>query len=164
MGNLSIDVLAEDPRWELAGLEALAQRVLPIVLAASDIPDGDWEVSILACDDERIAVLNTEFRAKPTPTNVLSWPADELGPEIPGGTPDLPSGEDPCLGDIAVSYDTCAREAADQGLTFEAHITHLLVHGVLHLLGYDHIDDKDADKMEALEVSILATLGVADPY
>lgn len=164
MNNLSIDVLAEDPRWEAAGLEALSVRALPQTLTAAGLRDDAWEISILACDDARIAELNIAFRDKPTPTNVLSWPSEELAPDTPGSAPHLPDGEDLFLGDIAISFDTCAREAEAQNLTFEAHVTHLLVHGTLHLLGYDHIDDKDAVKMEALEVAILATLGFANPY
>ena len=124
-------------------------------------------MSLLACDDARIANLNADFRDKPAPTNVLSWPEEDLSPDTAGGVPSAPT-PDPTgtfgLGDIAIAYDTCAREAAEQGKPLAAHVTHLLVHGTLHLLGYDHVRDPDATRMEALEVEILGKLGLPDPY
>jgi len=129
--------------------------------------EGDFAVSLLACDDARISELNADFRAKPTPTNVLSWPAEALAPEQEGATPFPPDADDPMgaeLGDIAIAWETCMREAVEQGKPAAAHVTHLLVHGVLHLLGYDHIREKDAELMERCERRILAALGIADPY
>ncbi|WP_298806588.1 rRNA maturation RNase YbeY, partial [uncultured Lentibacter sp.] len=128
------------------------------------------EIALLGCDDSRIATLNTEFRAKPTPTNVLSWPDQALAAQDDGATPDRPKSDphapdEPLfLGDIAISYDTCAREAADQAKPIADHITHLIAHATLHLLGYDHIRDQDATLMEALEVEILGKMGIANPY
>ena len=122
---------------------------------------------MLGCDDARIAVLNGDFRDKPQATNVLSWPSEDLAAEEPGGTPYPPEPEDEephHLGDVALAYDTCAREAADRGIALEQHVTHLIVHGVLHLLGYDHMRDSDATLMERLEVEILGNLGLPDPY
>ncbi|WP_374395524.1 rRNA maturation RNase YbeY, partial [Tabrizicola sp.] len=102
------------------------------------------------------------------PTNVLSWPSEERAAEVVGEAPDLPEpgeADDPeSLGDIAIAWETCAREAEAQGKPMADHVTHLLVHGVLHLLGYDHIEEEDAALMEGLEVRILASLGVSDPY
>ena len=116
----------------------------------------------MGCDDARIAELNAEFREKQTATNVLSWPAQELAPpQAP--TPD-PFEDETELGDIALAYETCHREAEEAQLTPQAHITHLIVHGTLHLLGYDHIEDTDAELMEGLEVEILAKLGIPNPY
>jgi probable rRNA maturation factor len=119
-------------------------------------------------DDARIAALNADFRGKTAPTNVLSWPADDLSPEAPGGAPAPPNPgthDDPAeLGDIALAFETCTGEAAAAGLPVDHHVLHLIVHGTLHLLGYDHVHDADATRMEATEVAILATLGVADPY
>jgi probable rRNA maturation factor len=156
-----VETVIEDARWQAAGLGTLAETAAAAVLARLGLGAG-CEIALLACDDARIAVLNGDFRDKPQPTNVLSWPAADLAPAAPGGVPDLPApGE---LGDIAIAWETCTREAADQGKAFDAHVTHLLVHGVLHLLGYDHIDARDAARMEALEVEILANLGIADPY
>ncbi|MEL6209273.1 MAG: rRNA maturation RNase YbeY [Pseudomonadota bacterium] len=154
---MATEVLIEDERWAAAELPALATRASDAALRGAGLTPEAWEISVLACDDARIATLNTEFRGKPTPTNVLSWPSAERG-----APPD--TGADPELGDIAISYDTCAREAAAAGLNLDMHVLHLLVHGTLHLLGYDHETDADAAVMEGLETQILATLGVADPY
>ena len=122
----------------------------------------------MGCDDARIAALNADFRGKPQPTNVLSWPSEERGAEVAGEEPDLPEAgepDDPCeLGDIAIAWETCAREAEEQGKPMVDHVTHLVVHGLLHCLGYDHVDEADAALMEGLEVEILASLGLSDPY
>ncbi len=164
--NHTIDIALEDPRWEQTGLAALADRAAGATLAHLGIA-SQTDIVILACDDARIAVLNGDFRAKPTATNVLSWPSDERGAEIEGGTP-LPPKADPDgrleLGDIAIAYDTCAAEAAAAGKTLPDHATHLIVHGILHLLGYDHVRDGDATVMEQLEIDILGKLGLDDPY
>lgn len=158
-----IDIIFEDPRWKDHGLTELASAASGAVFRALDVP-AEFEISLLACDDARIAALNEDFRAMPAPTNVLSWPSEDRAPDTAGQTPTPPTGPDPELGDIAIAYDTCAREAAEQGKDFNDHVTHLLVHGVLHLLGYDHIDDRDAALMEGLETRILAKLGIEDPY
>ena len=121
----------------------------------------------MAPQDARIAELNSEFREKPTPTNVLSWPAEDLAAEEPGQSPTPPepdfTGEIP-LGDIAIAYDTCAREADEAGKSMNDHVMHLIIHGTLHLLGYDHIRDTDATLMETVEVAILGKMGIDDPY
>ncbi|APX13663.1 rRNA maturation RNase YbeY [Tateyamaria omphalii] len=143
----------------------LAQTAIAATVEHQDIPEAS--VSVLACDDTRIAALNADFRGKQMPTNVLSWPEEDLGSEEAGAAPHPPvpdPGGTLSLGDIAIAYDTCARESAEQGKPFDAHVTHLLVHGTLHLLGYDHIRDLDATRMEALEVEILGKLGLPDPY
>jgi len=162
------DILFEDERWERAGLAPLAESALSATLAHLGLDPGAVEISLLACDDARIAALNAEFRGKPTPTNVLSWPAEELAAAQDGGFPDVPdAGCDGMLaelGDIAIAFETCRREAAEQEKTFNDHVTHLVVHGCLHLLGYDHVRDRDADMMERMEIEILAKLGVSDPY
>ena len=159
------DTLIEDSRWQNAGLEAIAETAAQATLAHLGLTPSDWEIAVLACDDARIATLNAEFREKPTPTNVLSWPSQDRAAVTPGAPPALPDpGLDPELGDIAIAYDTCAREAAEQGKDLSDHVTHLMVHGVLHLLGYDHIRDQDATLMETTEVAILGKLGLPDPY
>lgn len=159
------DVVIEDDRWEAAGLEDLAERAARATLEHLALNPEDWEISLLGCDDARIAVLNEDFRDKPQPTNVLSWPSEERGAEMPGAAPVPPlPGPDPELGDIAISWDTCAREAAEGDKPLADHVTHLIVHAVLHLLGYDHVRDQDATLMETTEVEILGKLGVSDPY
>ncbi|MEO8245402.1 MAG: rRNA maturation RNase YbeY [bacterium] len=163
-----VDCVIEDERWEALGLEPLAWRAAQATLADLGLPEVGFTVALMGCDDGRIAKLNAAFRSKPTPTNVLSWPGEDLAAENEGGMPDLPDpgeADDPeSLGDIAIAYDTCAREAAEAGKTMTDHVTHLIVHGLLHCLGYDHIRDGDATLMEATEVRILATLGISDPY
>jgi probable rRNA maturation factor len=126
-----------------------------VVLEHVSLDPARHEVAVLGCDDVRIAALNKDFRQKASATNVLSWPAEDLRPD------DVPGEE---LGDIAISFDTCAREARAQGKPFDQHVTHLLVHATLHLLGYDHENDAEAAQMEHLEVEILGKLGVPDPY
>lgn len=161
---MTTDILIEDARWTDAGLQALADRAVPATLAAAGLTPSEWEISLLACNDARIADLNGEYRLKSTATNVLSWPSEERGAEGAGDRPDAPEGPDPELGDIAIAFETCQREAAEQGKSFDDHVTHLLVHATLHLLGYDHIRDADAALMEGLETEILASMGIADPY
>lgn len=158
------DTLIEDPRWEVLDLPALAERAARATLSHLSLDADAWDISVLGCDDARIMALNTDFRDKAVPTNVLSWPSAERGAKRAGAHPAPPAGPDPELGDIAIAYDTCAREAAEQGKPLADHVTHLIVHAVLHLLGYDHIRDKDATLMERTEVEILGKLGLADPY
>lgn len=159
------ETLIEDDRWQAVDLTALAERSALAVLAHLGLDPSDWEISVLGCDDARIAVLNGDFRDKPRPTNVLSWPSDERGTDRPGDVPRMPvPGPDPELGDIAISYDTCAQEAADSRKPLSDHATHLIVHAVLHLLGYDHIRDEDATLMQRVEVEVLGKLGLPDPY
>jgi len=160
-----VDTICEDERWEAADLEALANKAATATLRHLSLDADAFEIALLGCDDARIAELNADFRSKPTPTNVLSWPSSEKGAQVDGGTPaapELPYDEE--LGDIAIAFETCQREADEQNKPFSDHITHLLVHGVLHLLGYDHIRDADATLMERIEVEILGKMGIADPY
>ena len=163
-----VDTVIEDTRWAGVDLPALADRAGAAVMAALGLPVQGFSLCVMGCDDARIAELNGEFRKKGQPTNVLSFPAWNRTADAPGLAPDLPEAgeaDDPEeLGDIAISYDTCAREAAEQGKAMPNHVTHLVVHGILHLLGYDHIEDADAALMEGLEARILASLGVDDPY
>ncbi|OWJ73247.1 rRNA maturation RNase YbeY [Haematobacter massiliensis] len=163
-----VDTIIEDDRWEEIDLPAIAEIAAERVLALLDMEGEGFLVSVLGCDDARIAVLNADFRGKPQPTNVLSWPSEERGAEEDGGTPDRPTPgdeDDPEeLGDIAIAWETCGREASEQGIPLKDHVTHLVIHGILHLLGYDHVREADAALMEGLEVRILATMGISDPY
>lgn len=163
-----VDIVIEDDRWEAAGLSRLAETSARAVAEYLGYDPALYHAVVMGCDDARIAELNGTFRDKAKPTNVLSWPSAERGSEYAGEAPELPEpgtleAPEP-LGDIAIAFDTCAREAAEQEKTFDAHVTHLLIHGILHLFGYDHIDDDDAELMEDTERQILAALGIADPY
>lgn len=162
-----VDLIIEDPRWEGIGLAARAELSARAAMADLGLDPQGFEISLLACDDSRISVLNADFRGKPAATNVLSWPSEERAAKADGGRPRLPNGTPEMpeeLGDIAIAWDTCAREAVHQGKAMNDHVTHLLIHGVLHLLGFDHIRPKDADLMEGCERRILARLGIDDPY
>lgn len=163
-----VDCVTEDARWQAFGLEAIATRAVTATLTALELPLDQYTVCVMGCDDARIATLNAEFRGKPTPTNVLSWPADDLAPDAEGEEPYLPGEGDPVdpesIGDIALAYETCEREALEAEKPLPDHVTHLIIHGLLHCLGYDHIRDGDAARMEGLEVQILASLGLPDPY
>jgi probable rRNA maturation factor len=163
----TIDVLIEDPRWETLDLEALSEVAFAQLFELIKLERDGYELAILACDDVKIAELNTEFRDKAKATNVLSWPSEELAPDAAGEEPFLPPEAGPMghhLGDIAISYDTCVAEAGAAGKSMPNHVTHLLVHGCLHLLGYDHETDADATRMEGIEVQALAKLGIDNPY
>lgn len=163
----AVDVLIEAPGWAQVDLEALAQAAADATLAHLGADADSFEISVLGCDDARIAVLNAEFRGKPAPTNVLSWPSADRAASRPGAVPDLPAPDETgaCeLGDIAIADGVCAAEARAQGIAMGQHVTHLLVHGMLHLLGYDHVDDADASLMERMETEILASMGLPDPY
>ena len=163
-----VETIIEDDRWESFGLAPLAEAPARAPLLELGLEPAGFEISLMGCDDARIATLNADFRDKPTPTNVLSWPSEERGAEEPGTLPDLPEpGDGPFreeLGDIAIAWETCAREAAEAGRPMADHVTHLIVHGTLHLLGFDHVREGDGDLMEGIEVRILARMGISDPY
>ena len=148
-------------------LQAAEQQAPPEEVAARIWQASDFQGGLivhLGCDDVRIAALNADFRGKAQPTNVLSWPSAERGPEAEGARPAPPDPADPELGDIALAFETCAAEAAAADKPLEDHLTHLVVHGILHLLGYDHVRDGDAALMERIEAEILGKLGIRDPY
>ncbi|MEL6684028.1 MAG: rRNA maturation RNase YbeY [Pseudomonadota bacterium] len=160
---MTVDCMVEDKRW--GEIDALAQLATDAVLDRLGLEPSVFEISLLACNDARIAVLNEDFRGKPQPTNVLSWPSDERAAAIDGEMPAPPRpGPDNELGDIAIAFETCKREADAAGKPMRDHTLHLLVHGTLHLLGYDHERDRDATLMEGLETEILGKLGIPDPY
>ena len=139
----------------------MAERAARAGLAAVGRDPDQHEVGLLLCDDAKIAELNARFRGRIEPTNVLSWPAFPGEVPVPSGDP----GEGPTfLGDVALAYETCAREAAEAGITLADHAAHLVVHGLLHLLGHDHADDAEAEAMETLETNVLASMGIANPY
>jgi len=145
-----IDVEIEDESWTGAQADAgaLSRRAAEAVLAYEHLAERN--LTLLLTSDLAVQALNARFRGQDRPTNVLSFPA----------TPN----PEQHLGDVALAYETCAREAAEQGKSLAAHLQHLVAHGVLHLLGYDHMSEPEAEEMEGLERVVLASLGVPDPY
>ena len=164
---MMLEVAVEaDEEWDSSrSWEQLARKAAEAAIAESAFPqladsERAVEISVTLTGDEQVRALNAEWRGKDKPTNVLSFPmADERdltranvdGPEL-------------LLGDIILAHGVCEAEAADKRVSVEQHATHLLVHGTLHLLGYDHHEDRDAADMEAREVRALARLGIANPY
>jgi probable rRNA maturation factor len=154
--SLDIDILIEDERWdEVTGLEDLTRKAVSMAASVAGAELGNMELCILFTDDDEIRKLNVEFRDKDKPTNVLSFPSGE--------TP-LPDGAPVMLGDIVLASGVVFREAEEQGKPLANHVLHLIVHGMLHLLGYDHEQDDEAEIMEALEIEALARLGLPNPY
>lgn len=159
-----VEVVLEDQRWHRPGLESLANSAATATLRHLNISPTPGSVSLLGCDDVRIAALNLSFRQKDAATNVLSWPSEERTPGAAAGAGVGINDAPQEFGDIAISYDTCAREAREMGKDLADHVSHLIVHGILHLLGYEHTDAQDAVTMQRLETEILASLGIEDPY
>ncbi len=162
MPKLDIQIAIEAEGWaQEAELESLAGKVLETAAEylrseeKQPFPAMPIEVSLVFSSDDQVRAVNAEWRGQDKPTNVLSFPAFPL---VPGGKPG------PMLGDIIVARETVEREAVDLDKSFTDHLTHLMVHGFLHLFGYDHMDGDEAERMESLETRILAALGLSDPY
>lgn len=162
MAELDIQISIEDGGWPSEeALQELAARVLEVASRylrdreKQPFPKMAPELSLVFTDDASIRRINAEWRGKDKPTNVLSFPAFSLAP---GGMPG------PMLGDIIIARETVARESAELEKPFDEHLTHLMVHGFLHLFGYDHMNNAEAEIMEGLETRILAVLGLSDPY
>mgnify|MGYP002652323753 CR=1 FL=1 len=162
MTALDIQISVEEGNWpDEEALLAFASPVLETAAAflASEekqpLPKMAPELSLVFTDDASMRAINAEWRNQDKPTNVLSFPAFPVTPgKMPG----------PMLGDIIVARETLEREAVELDKSFDQHLTHLLVHGFLHLFGYDHMEDDEAERMESLETRILARLGLSDPY
>lgn len=161
---LDLAILIEDPRWEDLpsvggpGLESLVTDAVRAAVAGAGEDGVALSLAVVLSDDARVAVLNTTYRGKDGPTNVLSFAAREFAVQAPEAE------EAENLGDVILALETCRREAEEQGKTLPDHLCHLIVHGVLHLLGYDHQDNDEAEEMEQLETTVLKGLGIADPY
>lgn len=147
---IGVETIIESNDWrgDLAEAEDLAARVFKA--ARTREPRLNGAVALLLTDDKAVRALNARFRGKDEATNVLSFPSGEAAPGF--------------LGDIALAHETCAREAREKGVRLADHAAHLIAHGLLHLVGYDHMDDADADVMERAEAEILDGLGVSNPY
>lgn len=165
MSGPEIAVATPCAQWAeaLPAVEDQCQRVVQATLAGSldALPEGSLdrvEISLVLADDAMVQSLNRQYRGQDKTTNVLSFAALD-------GEEDAPLPDGPLLlGDVVVAFETTAREAAAEGKTLADHLSHLLVHGVLHLLGYDHEVDDEAEEMESQERVVLAGLGIADPY
>lgn len=152
------DVLVVADCWQTEpDAEAVIHRAINAAAEFTDEDVGEAELAVMLTDDTGIRTLNSNWRGIDKPTNVLSFPA--LQP-----TGDAPSDMPRMLGDIAIAYQTTRKEADDEQKPFDHHLSHLAVHGFLHLIGYDHENDADAEAMESLEQEILARLGIPDPY
>jgi probable rRNA maturation factor len=152
--TLEVEVVRHDEAWDAARLTdaKLARAARAAFDAASPRRPGTYHVTVALTNDEEMRALNRTWRGRDAPTNVLSFPADEEICE-PG-----------FLGDVVLAYGTARNEARDQDIELTDHVSHLVVHGVLHLIGFDHADDAQAEQMENLERKALASLGIADPY
>jgi len=152
--QVEVDVIVRSARWrKRPTAKTIVKRA--VLAAVEAISTPSTELAIVLTDDSAIQTLNRDWRGKNAPTNVLSFPA-----AAPGKSRSAP----PYIGDIIIAYQTVAREAVAEGKPFNHHLAHLAVHGFLHLLGYDHENDRDAEKMERLERKILKRLAVPDPY
>ena len=162
-GAVTIDIAALAGDWDSTALplEDIIHNAVPAAIMAAEIPDElngrEIEVSVVLTDDAGVQVLNREYRGMDKPTNVLSFAALE-------GDDPLPPEGPVHIGDIILALETLRREAAEMEKPLQDHFTHLLIHGTLHLLGYDHIDDAEANIMESLEISILSAFGIENPY
>lgn len=158
-----IDVSVPEPEWQNSFLdvEEIATRVMMLTLSSATLPSvlqgRQAEASIVLANDDLVQVLNREYRGKDKPTNVLSFANLDSDDPIPESGPVH-------IGDIILAYQTIDAEAREQGKFFKDHFTHLIVHGTLHLLGYDHMDDDEANIMESVEIRILEKLNIQNPY
>ncbi|RDE06915.1 rRNA maturation RNase YbeY [Sphingomonas aracearum] len=163
---LEIELSREEP-WPEADWAALAARAARSAMERT--AQGELltlpaavEISVRLTDDGEVRQLNGQYRGKDKPTNVLSFPM--VQPDLLDTVTQNSDDGEVLLGDIVLAHGVCEAEAAERGISVEAHATHLIVHGTLHLLGYDHIDDAEADAMEAIEIDALASLGLSNPY
>jgi probable rRNA maturation factor len=156
--ELAVEVSRKSELWDRAAVSdaVLVRTAAAAFSAARPRGDGPCEVTIVLTDDAEQRALNRTWRGMDAPTNVLSFPA--------GAQMGEPLGELHSLGDVVLAYETVAREAHADDIALADHVVHLVVHGVLHLLGYEHEDAAEAERMETLERAVLATFGIADPY
>jgi len=163
---LDVAALPEAP-WPDHDWEALANRAAEAAIRQT--PYAEWlgwptaiEVAVRLTSDDEVRVLNRDYRQKDKPTNVLSFPM--IQPDLLDAVTQNSDDGEVILGDIILAHDVCVAEAVERGISTQDHATHLIVHGVLHLLGYDHMDDAEAEAMEDMERAALSQLGLHDPY
>ena len=162
--TIRVSVNYNDPRWKRFNLARYITLLLSKVAQIHQIRLNNFSLSVLACGDVKIKELNKEYRKKNKATNVLAWPAMHNLFYLDQDYLSFGKNNYLFLGDIAISYERCLREASSQNVQFNKHCCRLLVHAILHLLGYDHIDEGDAKIMEALEIQKLNGLAIPNPY
>ncbi len=161
---MSIDLIMEDARWKTLNLFSIANAAFKETLSQLNLKSENFICCVLACSGEKIKELNAQFRGKNNTTNVLSFPS-KAGNYATKSISKFKASTDPFeLGDIAIAYEVCKKEAGVSKIKFEDHVYHLIIHSVLHLLGYDHEEEKNAAEMEKIEVQVLANLGISNPY
>ena len=161
---MSVDLIIEDTRWKTLNLFSIANAAFKETLSELDLRSENFVCSVLACNSEKIKGLNAQFRGKNNSTNVLSFPLKAEKYDTKGSLKFKANADLLELGDIAIAYEVCKKEANVSKIKFEDHVYHLIIHSVLHLLGYDHEEEKNATEMEKIEVQVLANLGISNPY
>ena len=161
---MAVDVVIEDARWKTLDLTRIANHAFFETLFLLDLHHESFACCVLACDNKHIKQLNNKFRGKNCPTNVLSFPISLENYEMKSTLKPTEANNPHELGDIAIAFEICKKEATDSQVKFEHHVYHLIIHSVLHLLGFDHDEEKNASKMEKIEVQVLAKLGIDNPY
>ena len=167
---MKTNILLKDKRWAEVPLEKIAESALKLVIENFLENKIHFEVSILASNDTKIREFNKNFRGQKTITNIISWPEHELQPKQPGHFPEkldkskFDTEGTIFLGNLAISYERCSTEAKEKNVNFEDHMLHLLLHGFLHLVGFDHQNDLDANVMENIEIKLLSGVGIKNPY
>ena len=161
---MSVDLVMEDARWKTLDLPQIANTAFKETLSQVNMRSENFICCILACSSKKIKGLNVQFRGKNNSTNVLSFPSKIDLCEV-GSSSKFQADIDPLeLGDIAIAYEVCKKESDVSKVDFEHHVYHLIIHSILHLLGYDHEEEKNANEMEKIEVQVLAKLGISNPY
>jgi probable rRNA maturation factor len=161
---MAVDVVIEDARWETLDLRQIANQAFFETLDLLNLNHKNFACCVLACDNKQIKQLNNKFRGKNYPTNVLSFPTSLENYEVISSLKPTKADSPHDLGDIAIAFEICKKEATISNVKFEHHVYHLIIHSVLHLLGFDHEEEENAAKMEKIEVQVLAKLGISDPY
>ena len=161
---MGVDLIIEDSRWKTLNLFSIANAAFKETLSELNLRSENFVCNVLACSSEKIKGLNAQFRGKNNSTNVLSFPLKAEKYEAKNSLKLKADADLLELGDIAIAYEVCKKEANVSKIKLEDHVYHLIIHSVLHLLGYDHGEEKNAAEMEKIEVQVLANLGISNPY
>ena len=167
---MKINIIFKDKRWMKIPLEEIAKGALKLIADRFAAKENNFEISILASNDNEIKELNKNFRGTDSITNIISWPEQESQSRQAGHLPikmdKFKSDSEGIifLGNLAISFERCSTEAKEKNTYFEDHILHLLLHGCLHLIGFDHQNESDATLMENIEIRLLSGVGIKNPY